>query len=73
MYPEEVAASVVEGIRSNGPSILTHAEIRDEVRENYKAFDAAVPGNPWIPRARQALEDNRRKVVSRLRALPVKD
>jgi NAD(P)-dependent dehydrogenase (short-subunit alcohol dehydrogenase family) len=73
MDPVELGAMVVEGIRNNAPYILTHEEFRDEVREMYAMLDAAFPRNQQVPADRRAFEDNRRSIVARLRALPMKD
>jgi NAD(P)-dependent dehydrogenase (short-subunit alcohol dehydrogenase family) len=73
MDPLELAAMVVEGIRTNAPYILTHEEFRDEVREMYQLLDRAFPRNQQVPAERRAFEDGRRAMVAQLRALPVKD
>lgn len=73
MDPIELGAAVVEGIRRNAPYILTHTEFRDEVREMSEALDAAFPQTQVVPPGRRAFEDQRRQMVARLRALPVKD
>jgi NAD(P)-dependent dehydrogenase (short-subunit alcohol dehydrogenase family) len=73
MDPIELGAYVVEGIRGNAPYILTHEEFRDEVRELCGMLDAAFPRNQLVPAGRRAFEDDRRGIVARLRALPVKD
>ncbi|HEU4623815.1 MAG TPA: SDR family oxidoreductase [Steroidobacteraceae bacterium] len=73
MDPVELGAMVVEGIRRNAPYILTHEEFRDEVRELYQMLDDAFPRNQQIPAGRREFEENRRAMVNRLRAMPVKD
>ena len=73
MDPLELGARVVEGIRNNAPYILTHEEFRDEVRELYQMLDVAFPRGQEVPAERKAFEDQRRAMVSQLRALPVKE
>jgi NAD(P)-dependent dehydrogenase (short-subunit alcohol dehydrogenase family) len=73
MDPVELGAHVVEGIRNNAPYILTHAEFRDEVRELYEMLDTAFPRDQPIPDGRRAFEDQRREMIRKLRASPVKD
>jgi NAD(P)-dependent dehydrogenase (short-subunit alcohol dehydrogenase family) len=73
MDPIKLGTYVVEGIRNNSPYILTHTECRDEVRELYEMLDAAFPRSQVVPAERRAFEDGRRRMISRLRALPVKD
>jgi NAD(P)-dependent dehydrogenase (short-subunit alcohol dehydrogenase family) len=73
MDPVELGAMVVAGIRNNAPYILTHEEFRDEVREMCAMLDAAFPHDQQIPAERRKFEDDRRGIVARLRALPVKD
>jgi len=73
MDPLELGAYVVEGIRNNSPYILTHAECRDEIGELYRMLDASFPKDQEVPPARRAFEDNRRELISKLRAMPVKD
>ena len=53
--------------------ILTHAECRDEIGELYRMLDASFPKDQEVPPARRAFEDNRRELISKLRAMPVKD
>lgn len=73
MDPVELGALVVEGIRSNAPYILTHAEFRDEVREMYEMLDRAFPRDQVVPAGRARFEAGRRATAAGLRTLPVKD
>jgi len=73
MDPLELGAYVVEGIRNNSPYILTHAECRDEIDELYGMLDEAFPKDQNVPQERRAFEDQRREIVRKLRAMPVKD
>jgi NAD(P)-dependent dehydrogenase (short-subunit alcohol dehydrogenase family) len=73
MEPLELGARVIEGIRSNAPYILTHAEFRAEVRELGGMLDSAFPLGQVVPAERQAFEDRRRATVNQMRGLPVKD
>ena len=73
MDPVELGAHVVEGIRNNAPYILTHMEFRNEVQELHQMLDTAFPRNQQVPPGRSGFEDNRRAMVNKLRALPVKD
>jgi NAD(P)-dependent dehydrogenase (short-subunit alcohol dehydrogenase family) len=73
MDPVELGAFVVEGIRNNAPYILTHREFRDELRELYQMLDGAFPREQAVPPGRGGFEESRRAMVSRIRALPVKD
>lgn len=73
MDPVELGALVVEGIRSNAPYILTHAEFRDEVREMYEMLDRAFPRDQIVPAGRARFEAGRRATAAGLRTLPVKD
>ena len=73
MDPVELGAHVVEGIRNNAPYILTHMEFRNEVQELHQMLDTAFPRNQQVPPGRGGFEDNRRAMVNKLRALPVKD
>jgi NAD(P)-dependent dehydrogenase (short-subunit alcohol dehydrogenase family) len=73
MDPIELGAAVVEGIRSNAPYILTHAEFRDEVADIGATLVAAFPRDQLVPPGRRAFEDHRRALAAQLGALPVKD
>lgn len=73
MDPVELGAYVMDGIRSNAPYILTHAEFRDEVREMCAMLDAAFPRDQVVTAGRQAFESDRRATAKRLRDLPAKD
>ncbi|MFC1494476.1 SDR family oxidoreductase [Thermodesulfobacteriota bacterium] len=73
MDPVELGAMVVEGIRSNSPYIITHADFIDEVRGIYKVLDDAMPHDQEVPSARMAFEDFRRSIVRQADEFPVKD
>jgi NAD(P)-dependent dehydrogenase (short-subunit alcohol dehydrogenase family) len=73
MDPRELGAQVVEGIRSNAPYILTHAEFRDEVHELCGMLADAFPQQQPVPAERRAFEERRRAMADQCRRLPVKD
>jgi len=72
--PVEVGAYVVEGIRNNAPYILTHATgFPEEVRELNAMLEAAFPRTQRATPELEAFEVQRREMIKRARALPIKD
>jgi NAD(P)-dependent dehydrogenase (short-subunit alcohol dehydrogenase family) len=60
MAPDEVAESVLRGVRRNDLFIFSHAEFREELKGVFDEILAALPSGPPNP-ARMAMEDGRRK------------